>query len=172
MKKAEDIFKIEVGISRKEARTWLTTGWMSMLFAIDVCDAIDVFGLAQDNHCLLHPNDTTPYHYYEPKEKTECSYYKVSEEKLNRGHKFITEKAVFERWANKHTISFLHPHWLANSSTINKTLETPFLKKYNEAKKKRPYHPSNGSRIVRRVVKRVIKKVVVRRKVPVKKPAT
>ncbi|PIK41487.1 ST8 alpha-N-acetyl-neuraminide alpha-2,8-sialyltransferase 3 [Apostichopus japonicus] len=126
MKTAEDIFKAEVGISRKEAKTWLTTGWMTMLFAIDVCDAIDVFGLAQDNHCLLHPNDTTPYHYYEPDGKTECSYYKVSEEKLTQGHKFITEKAVFERWANKHTISFLYPHWHASSNKMNKTLETPF----------------------------------------------
>ncbi|KAJ8040730.1 Alpha-N-acetylgalactosaminide alpha-2,6-sialyltransferase 5 [Holothuria leucospilota] len=172
MKKAEDIFKAEVGISRKEAKTWLTTGWMSMLFAIDVCDSIDVFGLAKDDHCLLHPNDTTPYHYYEPYDKTECSYYKVSEEKLHIGHKFITEKAVFERWANKYKISFLYPHWLANSSKINKTLETPFLKRYNEAKKKGHIRlASNGSRVIRRVVKRVIKKVIVRRKVPVKKPA-
>lgn len=56
---------------------------------------------------------------------------------------------------------------------MNKTLETPFLKKYNEAKKKKaPVPVANGSRVVRRVVRRVIKKVVVRRKVPVKKPAT
>ncbi|XP_071953250.1 alpha-N-acetyl-neuraminyl-2,3-beta-galactosyl-1,3-N-acetyl-galactosaminide alpha-2,6-sialyltransferase-like [Antedon mediterranea] len=186
MKYAETTFHKETGLTRREARTWLTTGWMTMLFSIDVCDKIDVFGLVQENHCLLHPNDSTPYHYYEPDDKTECSYYKVSEERLTSGHKFITEKAIFARWAHRHNITFLYPSW-NNSHSSNSTnkLETPFLKLYREAKangslpeiprktiiqKKIIEGPPDENGVRRPIVKRIIKKIIVRRKVPVVKP--
>ncbi|XP_071799884.1 uncharacterized protein [Asterias amurensis] len=165
VKLADELFKVETGLTTKEANTWLSTGWMTLLFAIDVCDQIDIYGLAEENYCRDHPNDTTPYHYYDPDGKVECKYYQTSEERLTGGHLFITEKAVFARWAHKFNMSFHSPWWNITALAPNTTaLETPFLKKFYEAKR-------NNRTIVRhrRVIKRVIKRVVVRRKVPVLK---
>ncbi len=81
-----------------------------------------------------HPNDTTPYHYYEEKDgKKECEYYQQSENHLTFGHLFITEKAIFARWARRYNIKFRYPEWNATSYNTSTNLDTPFLKLYKEA---------------------------------------
>lgn len=137
MVEAENIFQLETGISRADAKTWLSTGFMTILFAIDVCDKIDIFGLVPENFCEKHPNDTTPYHYYEQVDgKQECTYYKESEEHLKYGHLFVTEKAIFARWSSKYNMQFMYPSWnMTELNIANKSapLDTPFLKLYHEA---------------------------------------
>ncbi|XP_041475484.1 uncharacterized protein LOC121423990 isoform X2 [Lytechinus variegatus] len=130
---AESIFQRETGITRKDAKTWLSTGWMTLLFALDVCHKIDVFGLVPENYCKMHPNDTTPYHYYDTEFKSQCTYYKESEEHLTFGHLFVTEKAIFARWATKYNINFLHPTWNVTVSNSSAPLDTPFIKLFHEA---------------------------------------
>ncbi|XP_022087679.1 uncharacterized protein LOC110977683 [Acanthaster planci] len=163
-KMAEEIFKSETGLTTREANTWLTTGWMTLLFAIDVCDEIDIYGLVDEGHCRDHPNDSTPYHYYDPGGIIECKYYQRSEERLTGGHLFITEKAVFARWAQRFNFSFHTPAWnLTSGSAANLSLalETPFLRKFYEARR-------NNRTVVRthKVVRRVVRRIVVKRKVP------
>jgi len=51
-----------------------------------------------------------PYHYYEPG-RDECEEYFLHENAPYGGHRFITEKKVFAKWAKKHTIIFTHPNW-------------------------------------------------------------
>ena len=81
-----------------------------------------------------HPNDTTPYHYYEEKDgKKECEYYQQSETHLTFGHLFITEKAIFARWAQRYNIKFRYPEWNATMYNSTNHLDTPFLKLYKEA---------------------------------------
>lgn len=132
MNKSEEIFQHEVGMSRQEAHTWLSTGWMSMLFAMEACDVIDVYGLVEENHCAKHPNDTALYHYFEPDFRKECDYYSASEGMLRYGHKFITEKAIFAKWSLQRPISFHYPSWTATESNATE-LDTPFLRTYREA---------------------------------------
>ncbi|XP_054764474.1 alpha-N-acetyl-neuraminyl-2,3-beta-galactosyl-1,3-N-acetyl-galactosaminide alpha-2,6-sialyltransferase-like [Lytechinus pictus] len=168
MKIAESLFKTETGLTRQEARTWLSTGWMSMLYAVDVCDKVDIFGLVPENYCTKNPNSSIPYHYYELDGLKECDYYTTSEEHLTYGHKFITEKAVFARWATKFNMEFHLPAWNLTALARNNSIETPFLKRFYEAKRSGTLpKTSNGSRVIRRIVKRVVKKVIIRRKVPV-----
>ncbi|XP_033122354.1 alpha-N-acetylgalactosaminide alpha-2,6-sialyltransferase 5-like isoform X2 [Anneissia japonica] len=155
VKLAENIFMEETGISREAARTWLSTGWMTMLFAIDICDWIDVYGLVPDDYCSNHPNDTAPYHYYDPDSKRECWYYNRSEKTILFGHKFLTEKAIFARWAKKFNIFFHYPSWEAvvtNSSHV----ETPFLKIYGESKR-------NGKLRRLELVEKMKKRIAARR---------
>lgn len=168
MKIAESLFQTETGLTRQEARTWLSTGWMSMLYAVDVCDKVDIFGLVPENYCMKNPNSSVLYHYYESDGLKECDYYKISEERLTSGHKFITEKAVFARWATKFNMEFHLPAWNLTDVAHTNSIETPFLKKFYAAKRSGTLPKiSNGTRIIRRVVKRVVKKVIIRRKVPV-----
>ncbi|XP_062353586.1 alpha-N-acetylgalactosaminide alpha-2,6-sialyltransferase 3 isoform X2 [Cinclus cinclus] len=51
-----------------------------------------------------------PYHYYEPG-RDECEEYFLHENAPYGGHRFITEKKVFAKWAKKQTIIFTHPNW-------------------------------------------------------------
>ncbi|XP_071952577.1 alpha-N-acetyl-neuraminyl-2,3-beta-galactosyl-1,3-N-acetyl-galactosaminide alpha-2,6-sialyltransferase-like [Antedon mediterranea] len=129
MQKAELIFKKETGITRKNAKTWFTTGWLTMLLAIATCKNIAVYGMLEHHHCQNHMNDPTLYHYYNPKDGKECQYYKRSEESLAWGHLFITEKAIFENWAKQAPITFHHPFWNI-SGTSSSLLDTPFITKY------------------------------------------
>ncbi|XP_071953882.1 uncharacterized protein [Antedon mediterranea] len=141
----ENIFTEEVGFTRKEAKTWFTTGWMSMLFAIDVCDRIDVYGMLSHRYCVDNNDNLTTYHYYEPNGTKECLYYSWSEHNLKSGHLFMTEKAVFARWAQKFDIHFHHPEWnitqLANLT--KKGIDTPFVREFKKQKKRK-------TRIIRR----------------------
>ncbi|KAM4720808.1 alpha-N-acetylgalactosaminide alpha-2,6-sialyltransferase 3 isoform 2-T2 [Rhinophrynus dorsalis] len=51
-----------------------------------------------------------PYHYYEPG-RYECDEYILHENAPYGGHRFITEKRVFAKWAKQHNITFTHPDW-------------------------------------------------------------
>lgn len=91
------------------------------------------------------------YHYYNDSiNKLECEYYVKSENKLNMGHKFLTEKAIFSQWAIHRNIRFHYPSWkpvLRNLTQMN----SPFLKLYNEAKKNgtlsKLQNPSKGRKV-------------------------
>ncbi|XP_072043209.1 alpha-N-acetylgalactosaminide alpha-2,6-sialyltransferase 5-like [Amphiura filiformis] len=144
MKLSEEIFNKEVGISRKEAHTWMSTGWMTVLFALDACYNIDIYGLVAPDHCQIDPNDTTLYHYYEPDFRTECDYYKASEGKLQTGHKFITEKYVFAKWSLTFgNIRFHYPSWAAKRSNLTE-LDTPFLRIYRASRESLKVALANG----------------------------
>ncbi|NWU38491.1 SIA7F sialyltransferase, partial [Hylia prasina] len=84
MKQFDDLFRGETGKDREKSRSWLSTGWFTMV----------------------------PYHYYEPKGPDECTTY-IHNERSRRGnhHRFITEKRVFASWAGLYNITFSHPTW-------------------------------------------------------------
>lgn len=44
------------------------------------------------------------------------------------GHRFITEKAIFSRWAEMFNIHFHHPKWTPKSKhSKGQVLKTPFV---------------------------------------------
>ncbi|XP_030836671.1 alpha-N-acetylgalactosaminide alpha-2,6-sialyltransferase 5 isoform X2 [Strongylocentrotus purpuratus] len=133
MKFAEKLFHHETELTRRQARTWLSTGWYTMLLAMDVCDEINVYGMVSEDYCKEHPNEKVPYHYYDPSSKPECTYYHTSEVRLTSGHLFITEKAVFARWSSIYNIHFHYPYWEPRPYSVSDTLRTPFLLRYHIA---------------------------------------
>eukprot|EP00057_Strongylocentrotus_purpuratus_P031952 XP_786199.3 PREDICTED: alpha-N-acetylgalactosaminide alpha-2,6-sialyltransferase 3 [Strongylocentrotus purpuratus] len=163
--KTEDRFLIETGVSLTDAKTWLSTGFVAMLFALDVCNRIDVYGLSNVEYCSRHPNSSSSYHYYEPGVRRECEYYQWSETQMNKGHKFMTEKAVFARWSLGYNIHFHYPSWRATIQNVTAELETPFLQLYKEALKNGTLEQIRKAAPHVRVVRRV--KVIRRR---VRKP--
>ncbi|XP_033631344.1 alpha-N-acetyl-neuraminyl-2,3-beta-galactosyl-1,3-N-acetyl-galactosaminide alpha-2,6-sialyltransferase-like [Asterias rubens] len=133
MKYAERLFHHETGLTRSEAKTWLSTGWYTILLAIDSCQQINIYGMVYEDYCKEHPNENVPYHYYDPNFKSECKYYHSSEVRLTSGHLFITEKAVFARWANIHSIHYFNPRWPPKRFTLSNQLLTPFVQRYQIA---------------------------------------
>ncbi|XP_002739382.1 alpha-N-acetyl-neuraminyl-2,3-beta-galactosyl-1,3-N-acetyl-galactosaminide alpha-2,6-sialyltransferase-like [Saccoglossus kowalevskii] len=123
---AGELFESETGVTRLGSNSWLSTGWFAMIMAFDICDEINVYGMIHDDYCGQHPNDTAPFHYYGIYlNKTECGYYEKSEKMLKGGHRFITEKAVFGKWATEHNVNFYYPSW--DDYRFNKTMDTPFV---------------------------------------------
>ncbi|PIK52301.1 putative alpha-N-acetylgalactosaminide alpha-2,6-sialyltransferase 5-like isoform X2 [Apostichopus japonicus] len=133
MKFSEKLFLQETGISRAQARTWFSTGWFTLLYAIDTCESVNVYGMVHENYCDENPEERTPYHYYDITSRTECGYYRVSEIRLTGGHLFITEKAVFAQWSRLYKIYFHFPEWKTVRRIGIRSLKTPFLKRYEIA---------------------------------------
>lgn len=56
-------------------------------------------------------HSSVPYHYFEKGRLDECRMYLLHERARRAGHRFITEKAIFSRWAKRRNIIFNHPSW-------------------------------------------------------------
>ncbi|XP_027880602.1 alpha-N-acetylgalactosaminide alpha-2,6-sialyltransferase 6 isoform X2 [Xiphophorus couchianus] len=112
MRKFDNLFSRETGRDRQKSHSWLSTGWFTMVIAIEICDNIKVYGMVPPNYCGKPGSKKMPYHYYKPRESDECATY-LQNENNRRGHhhRFITEKQVFARWAKLYNITFTSPKW-------------------------------------------------------------
>ncbi|XP_034047406.1 alpha-N-acetylgalactosaminide alpha-2,6-sialyltransferase 6 [Thalassophryne amazonica] len=113
MHKFDSLFQKETGRDRQKSHSWLSTGWFTMVIAIEICDNIKVYGMVPPSHCGKKSGlKKMPYHYYKPRGADECVTY-LQNESGRRGnhHRFITEKQVFARWAKQYNINFTHPTW-------------------------------------------------------------
>ncbi|GCC38656.1 alpha-N-acetylgalactosaminide alpha-2,6-sialyltransferase 3 isoform X1 [Chiloscyllium punctatum] len=109
MNYCDKVFQQETGKDRMQSGTYLSTGWFTLLLAMDVCQKIHIFGMINDTYCRAEGRKKVPYHYYEAGSQDECEKYAIHENALRGGHRFITEKAVFAKWAKTHNITFSHP---------------------------------------------------------------
>lgn len=113
MRKFDHLFQRETGRDRQKSQSWLSTGWFTMVLAIEMCDNVQVYGMVPPSHCGRKQGPKKmPYHYYKPRGPDECVTY-LQNERGRRGnhHRFITEKQVFARWAKQYNLTFAHPTW-------------------------------------------------------------
>ncbi|KAM4634647.1 alpha-N-acetyl-neuraminyl-2,3-beta-galactosyl-1,3-N-acetyl-galactosaminide alpha-2,6-sialyltransferase isoform 1-T3 [Polymixia lowei] len=107
----DSVFMNETGKNRMKTGAFLSTGFFTMILAMDMCDSIHVYGMIDDNYCSRANHSVVPYHYYEQNRIDECRMYWVHEHTRRGGHRFITEKAIYAKWATRHRIDFTHPSW-------------------------------------------------------------
>ncbi|XP_072228286.1 alpha-N-acetyl-neuraminyl-2,3-beta-galactosyl-1,3-N-acetyl-galactosaminide alpha-2,6-sialyltransferase isoform X2 [Leuresthes tenuis] len=107
----DSVFQNETGKNRMKTGAFLSTGFFTMILAMDMCDSISVYGMIDNNYCNRANRSAVPYHYYEKNRIDECRMYKVHEHTQRGGHRFITEKAIYGKWATRHKIEFKHPFW-------------------------------------------------------------
>ncbi|XP_032425984.1 alpha-N-acetyl-neuraminyl-2,3-beta-galactosyl-1,3-N-acetyl-galactosaminide alpha-2,6-sialyltransferase [Xiphophorus hellerii] len=107
----DSVFQNETGKDRMKTGAFLSTGFFTMILAMDMCDRISVYGMIDDNYCSRANHSDVPYHYYEQKRISECRMYTYHEFTQRGGHRFITEKAIYAKWATQHNIQFKHPAW-------------------------------------------------------------
>eukprot|EP00057_Strongylocentrotus_purpuratus_P033465 XP_791507.3 PREDICTED: uncharacterized protein LOC586641 isoform X1 [Strongylocentrotus purpuratus] len=129
---ANRLFERETGASRMDTNSWLSTGWFTIMTALDICGEVKVYGMVPDDHCVHFENEKVKYHYYQiGSNPTECTYYKVHEATPKGGHRFMTEKAIFARWAQTYNLTFHHPTWNQSYDQASKSLDTPFSKLFH-----------------------------------------
>ncbi|KAM6900875.1 alpha-N-acetyl-neuraminyl-2,3-beta-galactosyl-1,3-N-acetyl-galactosaminide alpha-2,6-sialyltransferase isoform 2-T2 [Lycodopsis pacificus] len=107
----DGVFQNETGKNRMKTGAFLSTGFFAMILAIDICDSIHVYGMIDDNYCSRANHSVVPYHYYERNRIDECKMYRFHEHTQRGGHRFITEKAIYAKWATRHKMEFKHPSW-------------------------------------------------------------
>ncbi|CAL8278795.1 unnamed protein product [Lota lota] len=105
------VFKKETGKDRIQSGSYLSTGWFTLILAMDMCKEIHVYGMINDTYCRSDGYRKVPYHYYEAGSRDECAEYVLHESAPYGGHRFITEKTVFAKWAKTHAIKFFNPTW-------------------------------------------------------------
>ncbi|XP_068105917.1 alpha-N-acetyl-neuraminyl-2,3-beta-galactosyl-1,3-N-acetyl-galactosaminide alpha-2,6-sialyltransferase isoform X2 [Hyperolius riggenbachi] len=111
MARCDQIFQNETGKNRAMSGTFLSTGWFTMILAMELCEEVYVYGMVSETYCRDRSHPSVPYHYYEKGRLDECTTYLMHEKATRGAHRFITEKAVFARWAQKKQIHFMHPSW-------------------------------------------------------------
>ncbi|KAL0965171.1 hypothetical protein UPYG_G00277730 [Umbra pygmaea] len=107
----DNVFQNETGKNRMKSGAFLSTGFFTMVLLIDICDSILIYGMIDDNYCSRTDHATVPYHYYEMGRMDECRMYRMHERARHGGHRFITEKSIYARWAKQHRVEFKHPSW-------------------------------------------------------------
>ncbi|NWS88244.1 SIA7D sialyltransferase, partial [Toxostoma redivivum] len=107
----DDVFQKETGKNRLKSGSFLSTGWFTMILAMELCEHISVFGMVSDSYCREKNHSSVPYHYFEKGRLDECNTYLMHEQARRAGHRFITEKAIFSRWAKRGNIVFNHSSW-------------------------------------------------------------
>ncbi|XP_041826564.1 alpha-N-acetyl-neuraminyl-2,3-beta-galactosyl-1,3-N-acetyl-galactosaminide alpha-2,6-sialyltransferase isoform X2 [Melanotaenia boesemani] len=107
----DSVFQNETGKNRMKTGAFLSTGFFTMILAIEMCESISVYGMIDNNYCSRANHSAVPYHYYEQSRIAECRMYKVHENTQRGGHRFITEKAIYAKWATRNKIEFKHPSW-------------------------------------------------------------
>ncbi|TRY56736.1 hypothetical protein DNTS_027362, partial [Danionella cerebrum] len=73
MLQLDELFKRETGKDRRITNSWLSTGWFTMTIALELCDRINVYGMAPPDFCWESQHPSVPYHYYEPTGPDECA---------------------------------------------------------------------------------------------------
>ncbi|XP_046884305.1 alpha-N-acetylgalactosaminide alpha-2,6-sialyltransferase 3 isoform X2 [Hypomesus transpacificus] len=111
MNYCDTVFKKETGKDRIQSGSYLSTGWFTLILAMDMCKEIHVYGMINDTYCKTEHYRKVPYHYYEAGSRDECAEYLLHESAPYGGHRFITEKTVFAKWAKTHSIKFYNPSW-------------------------------------------------------------
>ncbi|KAL6470710.1 hypothetical protein MHYP_G00218290 [Metynnis hypsauchen] len=105
------VFQDETGKNRMKSGAFLSTGFFTMILAMEVCDSIDVYGMIDGSYCSVANHTSVPYHYYENYRLDECGMYRVHERAKRGGHRFITEKNIYKRWASQGKLRFPYPTW-------------------------------------------------------------
>lgn len=124
------VFEKEVGLATIVTRTLPSTGFYMMIIPPFLCDSISLYGASPPNLCDELDEGSSdnqisqlakkkkPYHYYKTDDPydtqayiSECDFFKERFVKKDRGHKFQTEHAIFQRWSQYRNITFHVPNW-------------------------------------------------------------
>ncbi|TRY95040.1 hypothetical protein DNTS_004677 [Danionella cerebrum] len=111
VQECDAVFQNETGKNRMKSGAFLSTGFFTMILALEVCDRILVYGMIDGSYCSNSSHSFVPYHYYEPARLDECRMYRVHEHAKRGGHRFITEKLIYQRWATQGKLHFAFPRW-------------------------------------------------------------
>merc|ERR1711879_65107 len=106
-----DIWKEETRQS-VPGNMWLSTGFFTIVTALNVCDNVTLFGFVSKKSCKDNPSFKYKYAYSQPKERPHaCSIFEGQVRKSRKYHKMHNEHEIFHRWSKYRNITFVAPKW-------------------------------------------------------------
>jgi len=94
----DKLFQKYTGINRRKSGSWLSTGWFALFFMIHYIEDKNVIGFGGEK-------EHTSYHYYSAPKIKQKNYY-IQQESAFQGHRFITEKKIFNQWIKQYFLKF------------------------------------------------------------------
>ncbi|XP_047624460.1 alpha-N-acetylgalactosaminide alpha-2,6-sialyltransferase 6 isoform X4 [Phacochoerus africanus] len=73
MRQFDDLFRSETGKDREKSHSWLSTGWFTMVIAVELCDHVHVYGMVPPDYCSGHDYSTCPTTTMSPRGRTSVS---------------------------------------------------------------------------------------------------
>ncbi len=92
------LFYKYTGINRQISGSWLSTGWFSLFFMINYIEDKNIIGFGGEK-------EHSSYHYYSNPNTKQKNYY-IQQESAPHGHRFITEKKIFNKWITQYDLKF------------------------------------------------------------------
>ncbi|XP_032979494.1 alpha-N-acetylgalactosaminide alpha-2,6-sialyltransferase 6 isoform X3 [Rhinolophus ferrumequinum] len=73
MRQFDDLFRGETGKDREKSHSWLSTGWFTMVIAVELCDHVHVYGMVPPDYCSGPACSACPTTTMSPRGRTNVS---------------------------------------------------------------------------------------------------
>ncbi|KAM9081812.1 alpha-N-acetylgalactosaminide alpha-2,6-sialyltransferase 6 isoform 1-T1 [Megaptera novaeangliae] len=73
MRQFDDLFRSETGKDREKSHSWLSTGWFTMVIAVELCDHVHVYGMVPPDYCSGPACSACPTTTMSPRGRTSVS---------------------------------------------------------------------------------------------------
>ncbi|XP_025744152.1 alpha-N-acetylgalactosaminide alpha-2,6-sialyltransferase 6 isoform X3 [Callorhinus ursinus] len=73
MRQFDDLFRGETGKDREKSHSWLSTGWFTMVIAVELCDHVHVYGMVPPDYCSGPAASACPTTTMSPRGQTSAS---------------------------------------------------------------------------------------------------
>ncbi|XP_058380114.1 alpha-N-acetylgalactosaminide alpha-2,6-sialyltransferase 6 isoform X1 [Diceros bicornis minor] len=73
MRQFDDLFRGETGKDREKSHSWLSTGWFTIVIAVELCDHVHVYGMVPPDYCSGPACSTCPTTTTSPRARTSAS---------------------------------------------------------------------------------------------------
>nr|XP_023484737.1 alpha-N-acetylgalactosaminide alpha-2,6-sialyltransferase 6 isoform X4 [Equus caballus] len=73
MRQFDDLFRGETGKDREKSHSWLSTGWFTMVIAVELCDHVHVYGMIPPDYCRGPARSACPTTTTSPRARTSAS---------------------------------------------------------------------------------------------------
>ena len=112
----DTVWEEYMNLDRGKSGTWLTTGFCTVVLALQLCDSITIYGIIPKRYCKFPQYQDVPYHYYlqtfrkditnENSFDRACNFMQSFENRDTESHKYFEEHIIYKNWSKYRDIKF------------------------------------------------------------------
>ena len=111
----DTVWEEYMNLDRDKSGTWLTTGFCTVVLALQLCDSITIYGIIPKHYCNLPQYQDVPYNYYlqsgidltkEAFAYRACDFMRSFENRDSESHKYFQEHEIYKEWSKYRDIKF------------------------------------------------------------------
>ena len=109
----DSVWEEHMQLSRDKSGTWLTTGFCTVVLALQLCESVTIYGIIPKHYCDKPEYQNLPYNYYMEKQGINgssfyraCTYMSYSEGREQESHRYFQEHDIYREWSKYRDIKF------------------------------------------------------------------